>query len=47
MKTFSERNPFIIGAIGLGAVFTLMLVSLNYDKLPFFHSDRTYSGCAP
>ena len=44
MKTFSERNPFVIGAIGLGAVFTLMLLSLNYDKLPFFHSDRTYSA---
>lgn len=44
MKTFSERNPFLIGAIGLGVVFTLMLLSLNYDKLPFFHSDRTYSA---
>ena len=44
MKTFSERNPFLIGAIGLGVVFTLVLLSLNYDKLPFFRSDRTYSA---
>ncbi|MCA4761219.1 MCE family protein [Mycobacterium sp. SMC-2] len=44
MKTFSERNPFIVGAIGLGVVFALMLLSLNYDKLLFFNRDKTYSA---
>jgi phospholipid/cholesterol/gamma-HCH transport system substrate-binding protein len=44
MKTFSERNPLMIGAIGLGVVFALMLMSLNYDKLPFFNQDTTYSA---
>ena len=44
MKTFSERNPLIIGAIGLGITFTLMLLALNYDKLPFFNTGKTYSA---
>lgn len=44
MKTFSERNPLTIGAIGLGITFTVMLLALNYDKLPFFHTGRTYSA---
>jgi phospholipid/cholesterol/gamma-HCH transport system substrate-binding protein len=44
MKTFSERNPFVIGAIGLGVIIALMGLSLNYDKLPFFNQDKTYSA---
>lgn len=44
MKAFSERNPLIIGAIGLGITFAVMLLSLNYDKLPFFNTGKTYSA---
>jgi phospholipid/cholesterol/gamma-HCH transport system substrate-binding protein len=44
MKTNSERNPLTIGAIGLGITFALMLISLNYDKLPFFNTGKTYSA---
>lgn len=44
MKTFSERNPLVIGAMGLGIIFALMLISLNYDKLPFFNRGKTYSA---
>jgi len=44
MKTFSERNPLIIGAIGLAATAGLVLAALNYDKLPFFSSGKTYSA---
>ncbi|KKC06886.1 MCE family protein [Mycobacterium nebraskense] len=44
MKTSSERNPLTIGAIGLGITVALMLVSLNYDKLPFFNTGKTYSA---
>ncbi|SPM40807.1 ABC-type transporter Mla maintaining outer membrane lipid asymmetry, periplasmic component MlaD [Mycobacterium numidiamassiliense] len=44
MRTFSERNPLTIGAIGLGITFVVMLLALNYDKLPFFQTGRTYSA---
>jgi len=44
MKTFSERNPLRIGAIGLGITAAVMLISLNYDKLPFFNTGKSYSA---
>ena len=43
MKPFSERNPLRIGAIGVGVIFALMMLSMNYDKLPFFPKGTTYS----
>jgi phospholipid/cholesterol/gamma-HCH transport system substrate-binding protein len=44
MKTFSERNPFVIGAVGVGIVVAVTAVALNYDKLPFLDQDKTYSA---
>lgn len=44
MRPFSERNPLVIGAIGVGIILVLMLVSVNYDKLPFFSNGKTYSA---
>ena len=44
MKPFSERNPLRIGAIGVGVIFALMMLSMNYDKLPFFPKGTTYSA---
>jgi phospholipid/cholesterol/gamma-HCH transport system substrate-binding protein len=44
MRTFSERNPFSLGVIGLGVTLALVLVSLNYDKLPFFPRGKGYSA---
>src|ERR1700737_678341 len=44
MKSFSERNPFIIGAIGLLAVISIVLVALNYQKLPFLNQGSDYSA---
>jgi phospholipid/cholesterol/gamma-HCH transport system substrate-binding protein len=44
MKTFSERNPIRIGAFGIGIVLALLLLSTNYDKLPFVNSGKTYSA---
>ncbi|OBH18847.1 mammalian cell entry protein [Mycobacterium sp. E342] len=44
MKSFSERNPMIIGAVGLGATLVVVLAALQYDKLPFFSDGKTYSA---
>jgi phospholipid/cholesterol/gamma-HCH transport system substrate-binding protein len=44
MKPFSERNPLRIGAIGAGIIFALILLSVNYDELPFFSKGATYSA---
>lgn len=44
MKSFSERNPLIIGAVGLVAVTGVVLAALNYQKLPFFNDGRDVSA---
>jgi phospholipid/cholesterol/gamma-HCH transport system substrate-binding protein len=44
MKSFSERNPFVIGAIGAAITVGLVLFSLNYQKIPGFDQDNDYSA---
>ncbi len=44
MKTFSERNPFVVGGVGVGIVLAVTVVALNYDKLPFLDQEKTYSA---
>lgn len=44
MKSFSERNPFVIGAIGAAITVGLVLFSLNYQKIPFFNENNDYSA---
>jgi len=44
MKPFSERNPFLIGAIGIGITVALMVLSINYDKLLPVSRGKTYSA---
>jgi phospholipid/cholesterol/gamma-HCH transport system substrate-binding protein len=44
MKDFSERNPAIIGLIGVGMTAAVALAALNYDKLPFFDESKGYSA---
>jgi phospholipid/cholesterol/gamma-HCH transport system substrate-binding protein len=44
MKSFAERNPFIIGAIGSSLVAGVVALALNYDKLPLVNSERHYSA---
>ena len=44
MKTFSERNPLIIGALGAAAVTGIVLAALEYDKLPIVNQDKEYSA---
>ncbi len=44
MKSFAERNPIVIGGIGIAATLAVVLAALNYDKLPFFSGGTTYSA---
>jgi phospholipid/cholesterol/gamma-HCH transport system substrate-binding protein len=44
MRPFSERNPFIIGAVGISATVGLLLLSLNYQHLPFVSRGKDYSA---
>ncbi|HUH71278.1 MAG TPA: MCE family protein [Mycobacterium sp.] len=44
MKSFSERNPMIIGTVGLVAVAGVVLGALNYQKLPFLNQGKSVSA---
>jgi len=44
MKPFSERNQFVIGAVGLGATAAIMVGAMNYQSLPFVEQGREYTA---
>ena len=44
MKSFAERNPVKIGAIGVGICAVAAVVTLQYDKIPFIQGERSYSA---
>jgi phospholipid/cholesterol/gamma-HCH transport system substrate-binding protein len=44
VKSFEERNPFIIGAVGVALTAGVALAALNYDKLPLFNQNKDYSA---
>ncbi len=44
VKSFSERNPLIVGAIGVTVVAVAMVGALQYKSLPFFNNGQTYSA---
>jgi phospholipid/cholesterol/gamma-HCH transport system substrate-binding protein len=44
MKTFSERNPYIIGGIGIAIVLGLVALLLSFHQLPFVSDTKEYSG---
>lgn len=44
MKTFAERNPIVVGVLGVTATVGLVLGAMNYGKLPFVNSNRHYSA---
>ncbi|MGA9491873.1 MAG: MCE family protein, partial [Mycobacterium sp.] len=44
MKMFSERNPLIIGAIGIATVSAVVLAALQYQNLPFFNRGTNVSA---
>lgn len=44
MRTFAERNPIVIGLLGVALTIGVVLGALNYGKLPFVNSNRQYSA---
>lgn len=44
MRAFSERNPIKLGAIGIGAFALVILLGLNYSRLPFINDQTSYSA---
>jgi phospholipid/cholesterol/gamma-HCH transport system substrate-binding protein len=44
VKSFEERNPYIIGLIGAGMIFAIIVGALNFTKLPFLNQTRTLSA---
>ncbi|MDT5307063.1 MAG: phospholipid/cholesterol/gamma-HCH transport system substrate-binding protein, partial [Mycobacterium sp.] len=44
MKSFSERNPLIICAVGVGLTIAVVVGALNYKLLPFFNTNNHYSA---
>ena len=54
MKTFAERNPIVVGLLGVAVTLGVVLAALNYGKLPFVQLEPGYSayfagpvGCSP
>ena len=44
MKSFGERNLFVIGLVGILGLTAFILTALNYQKLPFFSPGKTYTA---
>jgi phospholipid/cholesterol/gamma-HCH transport system substrate-binding protein len=44
MKSFAERNPLIIGTIGILAVTGIASAALNYQKLPFLNQGKNVAA---
>ncbi|PRC48761.1 mammalian cell entry protein, partial [Mycobacterium sp. ITM-2017-0098] len=44
MKSFSERNQIVVGAVGLGVTAAIVLGAVNYTKLPFVNQGREYTA---
>lgn len=42
MKPFRERNPMVIGAVGLAVVAALLVASFNIQSIPPFNRGTTY-----
>lgn len=44
MKLFRERNPLVVGAVGIAITAAAVLISLNYHDLPLLNSVRQYTA---
>jgi len=44
MKPLSERNPIVVGAVGMGVIALASVAALNYNKLPIYDTGTEYSA---
>lgn len=44
MMSFQERNPLVIGVVGVTATAAVLVGALNYDRLPIFDETESYSA---
>jgi phospholipid/cholesterol/gamma-HCH transport system substrate-binding protein len=44
VKSFADRSPLIIGAIGILAVSAVVVAALQYQKLPLFNQGQVHSA---
>ncbi len=44
VKSFSERSPLLIGAVGVVTVSVMVLAALQYQNLPFLNPGKEYSA---
>jgi len=44
VKSFRERNPLVLCAVGVAITGAVVVASLNYDKIPFVETNRQYSA---
>lgn len=44
MKYFSERNPVVVGVVGVAVTAAVVLAALNYHRLPFISSTDEHSA---
>jgi phospholipid/cholesterol/gamma-HCH transport system substrate-binding protein len=44
MKFFSERNPIIVGAVGVGLTALAVFIALQFNNLPFVNQGKSYSA---
>jgi phospholipid/cholesterol/gamma-HCH transport system substrate-binding protein len=44
MKSFAERNLFITGAVGIALMAGIVVMALQYNKLPFINPAKHYSA---
>lgn len=42
MKTFSERNPVAVGAVGVALTVVAVWLTLSYNSLPFVNQQKDY-----
>lgn len=44
MKSFRDRNPLVVAAVGIGITIVATVVTFTYDKLPLFNPGTDYSA---